>query len=423
MHKLWLVIKREYVTRVRTKAFVIGTIAIPLFTVGIFAITIFAQSREADHTLKIAILDNVGGLSTPIAAGLTEKLKNGQPVFEVVKSVNRPASSDAAGLLNQVQTGGLDGYLMIPADAVDGKGAAEFHTKNPGEITFSDSINRAVSDAVIARRLENKGVQVGDIGGVVRSVEVKLMKVTAHGESEEKGQTFVIAVVMATLLYATLLMYGMTTMRSVMEEKTTRIIEVLVASVRPFYLLAGKILGVAAVAVTQYTIWTAAGGLLGAYGATMASAFRPGASMPAFHLPPAVLVYLVLFFLAGYLLFASLYAAVGAMVSNEQEAQQVGTPITIIIVAAFLLFNVILRDPSSRLAVILSLIPFISPILMILRIAMQMPPFWQIALSLGLSLLTTIGVTYLSAKIYRVGVLMYGKRPSLVELLRWMKYT
>ena len=145
--------------------------------------------------------------------------------------------------------------------------------------------------------------------------------------------------------------------------------------------------------------------------------------MPKIHIPWSLLAYMVIFFLAGYLLYASLYAAVGAMVSTEQEAQQVQAPLTMVIVLSFLLFNVILRDPNSRTAVVLSLVPFLSPILMILRIAMQTPPFWQIVLSLALSLSTTVGVVYVSAKIYRVGVLMYGKRPSVVELFRWLRYT
>ena len=215
----------------------------------------------------------------------------------------------------------------------------------------------------------------------------------------------------------------MTTMRSVIEEKSTRIIEILIASVRPFHLLAGKILGVAGVALTQYLIWTVVGALLAAYGGLMADLVRPGASLPTLRLPAALLIYSVVFFLAGYLLYASLYAAIGSMVSSEQDAQQIQLPVTLMIVISLLLFKVILRSPNSPLAVTLSLIPFLSPILMVLRIAVQTPPFWQIALSLGLSLAATFGVVLVSARIYRVGVLMYGKRPSLIEVFRWLRYT
>jgi ABC-2 type transport system permease protein len=231
------------------------------------------------------------------------------------------------------------------------------------------------------------------------------------------------AVVVVMVLYVTLLVYGVATMRSVLEEKTTRVVEILASSARPFQMLAGKILGVAGVGFTQYLIWTITGVLISAYGAAVATAVRPGVSMPQFHIPTSLLIYAVLFFLAGYFLFASLYAAIGAMVSSDEEAQQVQMPVTLLVVAPFLLYPAVMRDPASRLSVVGSLVPFLSPILMVLRIGLQTPPFWQIALALALSVATTIGVVYIAAKIYRVGILMYGKRPSLVELLRWLKYT
>lgn len=155
----------------------------------------------------------------------------------------------------------------------------------------------------------------------------------------------------------------------------------------------------------------------------MAKAFRPDASPVQFHLPLATLVYLVVFFLGGYFLYASLYATVGAIVSSEEDAQQMQWPVTLMVLMAFVPFGVILRDPNSPASIVLSLIPFFTPILMFLRIALQTPPFWQIALSLVLLALTTVGLIRFAGRIYRVGVLMYGKRPSLVEVFRWLKYT
>jgi len=228
---------------------------------------------------------------------------------------------------------------------------------------------------------------------------------------------------MALVLYTTLLVYGLATLRSVLEEKTTRIVEVLVSSLRPFQLLAGKLLGVAAVGFTQYVIWTVSGGLLATYGASVVAAFSPQRAPEKIHIPISLLVSSVIYYVAGYFLFASLYAAAGAMVSSDEEAQQVQMPMTLVVVPSFLFFPFIMRNPNSTTSVVLSLVPFFSPILMTMRIALQMPPFWQIALSLALMLVTTIGIVYLSAKIYRVGILMYGKRPSVVELLRWLRYT
>jgi ABC-2 type transport system permease protein len=423
MHKVWLVIKREYITRVRSKMFLWTTIGLPLFSFGIFAVSIFFATRQATRPLRIVVADQVGGIGQTVAQGLKEKLPNGQPMFQVEKVEESPSSQELTALRQQVETGRLDGFLSIPEDVVDKNAAAEFHTRNTGQFQSIGPLNRAVSDAVIARRLRSQGFKGADVGQAVRSVDVEMIKVTKNGEVQERGQTFMTSIAIAMLLYITLIVYGMMTMRSVVEEKSTRIIEILISSVRPTYLLAGKIVGVAGVALTQYLIWAVAGGLLAAYGGAMASAVVPGASMPPIHISAAVFVYAVIFFLAGYLLYASLYAAIGAMVSSEQDAQQVQMPVTMIIVVSFLLFNVILRDPNSTTSVVLSLIPFFSPILMVLRITLQMPPLWQIALSLGMSVVTTALIVQISARIYRVGVLMYGKRPSLVELLRWLRYT
>lgn len=424
MRKIWLIVKREYLTRVRTKAFILGTIALPLLSVGIFAVEIITALQQSDHTRRLAVLDQEGGIAALITSNLKEKLKSGVPAYSVVETLEKPASETAERdrLSSEVRSHKLDGYILVPADAT-GNGAAEFHTRNVGDMAMTGYINQVISDAVIAERLKDRGVAVADVGKLTQGVDLKLVKVNPQGESEEEGgQTFITALILGMLLYVSLVIYGVATMRSVMEEKTTRVVEVLVASVRPFQLLFGKIIGVAGVALTQYLIWTVVGGAVAAYGSAMAAA-SPGARMPKIHLPPSLLVYLVVFFLAGYLLYSSLYAAVGSMVSTDQEAQQLQAPLTMLIVLSFVLFNIILKDPSSRTSVVLSIIPFISPILMILRIAMQTPPFWQIALSLGLSLLTTVGVVYVSARIYRVGVLMYGKRPSLVELGRWLRYT
>jgi ABC-2 type transport system permease protein len=423
MRKLWLVIKREYLTRVRTKGFIFSTVAVPLFAIGIFALQIYTATRQSDHTLKIAVLDNAGGLADSIERNLDGKLANGQPAFQVVNKEQRPAATEQNAVRSQVERGELDAFLVVPADITEGKESAEFHTRNPGEITLTDSIDQAVSNAVIARRLHERGLNVPDVGAIVKNVDLKLIKVTAGGETEEKGQTFITALVVGMLLYTTLIIYGVTTMRSVTEEKNSRVMEILVASVRPFHLLSGKIMGVAAVGLTQYAIWATVAGLIAAYGAAMASVFRPGSSLPALQLHLSVLAYMLVFFFCGYLLYASLYAAIGAMVSNDQEAQQLQTPVTLVLVAAFLLFNIILHDPSSPLSVGLSLIPFFAPILMMLRIAMQTPPFWQIALSVLISLVTTAAVVYFAARVYRVGILMYGKRPSLVELARWLRYS
>ena len=225
------------------------------------------------------------------------------------------------------------------------------------------------------------------------------------------------------LLYISLATYGIITMRSVLEEKTSRVIEILVSAVRPFQLLSGKVLGVAGVAFTQYLIWMTSAALLGTYGAVVANRVRPTADFPHIHLSAGLLIYPIIYFVLGYLLYASLFATVGAVVSNEQDAQQLQMLVLMPLIFSFVMYIMAVREPNSRTVVLLSEIPFFSPLLMVCRMAAEPPPFWQIGLSIVLLGLTTAGVAYVSARIYRVGILMYGKRPSLVEVMRWLKYT
>jgi len=420
MRKVWLVIKREYVTRIKSKGFFIGTIAVPVLSIGLMVFSIFLATRLTDRTVRLAIIDNVGGLSSAVAAGLNVRLPNGKPEFEVVKTVTQPQSEEPIRkeLRAAIRADRLDAYLVI------GRGdKAEFHTKNPSDYTLVEPITRAVHNAVLASRLEARGIHAGDIGAVTRGTEVKIIKITKYGEAEEFGQTFVIAVAMAMLLYTTLMMYGVITMRSVLEEKTSRIVEVLTSGLRPVQLLTGKILGVAGVAFTQYMIWMISAALLGTYGAVVVNTLRPTADFPHIHLSAGLLVYPAIYFVLGYFLYASLFAAVGAAASNEQDAQQLQWPVMLPLIFSFVMYIMVVREPNSHTVVLLSEIPFFTPILMVLRIAAETPPFWQIALSMVLLAVTTVGVAYLSARIYRVGILMYGKRPSVVELLRWVKYT
>jgi ABC-2 type transport system permease protein len=420
MRKVWLIIKREYSTRVKTKGFVFGTIAVPLFSIGLMVFSVFLATRLTDRTVRLAIIDDVGGLANAVASGLNARLPNGKPEFEVVKTITQPESQEPARkeLRTDIRSNRLDAYLVIGAD-----GKAEFHTKNPSDYTQVEPITRAVHEAVLASRLEARGIRPNEIGEVTRSMDVKILKITRYGEAEDSGQTFIIAVSVAMLLYVTLLMYGVITMRSVLEEKTSRIVEVLISAVRPFQLLTGKILGVAGVAFTQYMIWIASAALLGTYGAVAVNTLRPTAEFPHFHLSAGLMVYPAIYFVLGYLLYASLFAAVGAAASNEQDAQQLQWPVMLPLIFSFLMYIMVVRDPNSHTVVLLSEIPFFSPILMVLRIAAETPPFWQIGLSIVLLALTTVGVAYFSARIYRVGILMYGKRPSVVELMRWLKYS
>ena len=419
MRRIWLIIKREYSTRVKSKGFVFGTVAVPVFSIGLIGFSIFVATRLTDRTTRLAIIDNVGNLSPAVTAGLNVKLPNGKPEFEVARTITKPPSEEPVRkeLRAAIRTNQLDAYLVINS------GNAEFHTKNPGDYTLVQPLTRAVHQAVLASRLEGQGVHVDDIGDVTRGMDVRIIKITKYGEAEEFGQTIIAATSLAMLLYTALVMYGVITMRSVLEEKNSHIVEILISAVRPFQLMTGKILGVAGVAFTQYLIWITSAALLGTYGAVIVNTIRPTADFPHIHLSAGLLLYPAIFFVLGYLLYATLFAAVGAAVSSEQDAQQLQWPILLPLVFSLVMLNMVVRDPNSHTVVLLSEIPFFSPIIMVLRIAAETPPFWQIALSIVLLGLTAAGVAYFSARIYRVGILMYGKRPSVIEIMRWVKYS
>jgi ABC-2 type transport system permease protein len=422
MHKIWLVIKREYSTRVKTKGFVIGTLVVPLIGIATVLLVAFLASHRSDQVVRIAIVDNAGGLAETAVRSLKGTLANGKPQFTVSESVDRPPSPTAVqqGLRTRINSGALDAYLVIPADLSQ---SFELHTRNPGNFAVLAPLTAAVNQALIEARLRARGIHVEDVNEIARAADLKVIKVSQSGESVERGQTLGVAIGLVILLYMSLLMYGIITMRSVLEEKTTRTMEVLISSVRPFELLAGKILGVAGVAFTQFLIWIVSLGLLLSYGSVMAAMFNPDSSFPAIRLPASLLVWVVLFFFGGYFLYSAMFAAIGAACSTEQDAAQLQWLAMGPLVFTMMVYWMVLSDPSSTISIVLSEIPFFAPVLMPLRISVQTVPIWQAALSVVLLLLATLGVMYASAKVYRIGVLMYGKRPTLPELVRWVRYT
>jgi hypothetical protein len=283
VRKTWLIFKREYLTRVKSKGFVIGTLLIPFLGIVSVVLVAFLASYGSKTKFRIAIVDNMGGLGESVAQELDTPAKADQP-FTVTQSIDRPGSSGAVedGLRAQVNSRALDAYLVIPASLSQ---RVELHTRNPGNFGVIAPITAAVNEALIEARLSARGIHVKDLSDVTRDEGLRVIKVSAGGEAVEKGQTIGVAIGLVVLLYMSLLMYGIMTMRSVLEEKTSRTMEVLISSVQPFQLLTGKILGVAGVAFTQFLIWIASLGLLLSYGAVMAATFNPASSFPAIHIP------------------------------------------------------------------------------------------------------------------------------------------
>jgi ABC-2 type transport system permease protein len=422
MHKILLIIKREYLTAVKSKGFVISTIIVPLIGVALVTFIGFVARHQSQQTVRLDIIDEPGGIGQAIAHNLAGVLSDGKPEFDVVDAFEQPASSAEAqdAARDKINSGSLDAYLLIPTDP---NRPVELHTKNPGNFTVLQPLSAAINQALIEARLNARGIHVDDVKQLVKGANLQVIKVSKSGESVEQGQTIGVAIGLVILLYMSLLMYGILTMRSVLEEKTTRTMEVLISAVRPMELLTGKILGVAGVAFTQFGIWILSLTLLLAYGGAMAAVFSPGSSFPLLHMPPALLIFTAIYFVGGYFLYASMFAAIGAACSNEQDAGQMQWLAMGPLVFCMCVYWLVMTNPGSTPSLLLSEIPFFAPVLMPLRVSLMMPPVWQMALSLGLLFLTILAVLWGSAKVYRVGVLMYGKRPTVPEMFRWMRYS
>jgi ABC-2 type transport system permease protein len=420
MRKTWLIVKREYVTRVKSKGFVIGTVMVPLIGIVTVLLIGFLARHQSDKALRIAIVDNAGGMAESTARGLGAVVSNGKPMFVIKETIEKPASPDAEqNLRAKVNSGALDAYLVIPSDLDQ---SFELHARNTGNFGILAPLNGVLNQALIEERLRARGIEVDDLKQISRGAQLEVLKVSESGESVERGQTIGVGIGLVILLYMSLLMYGILTMRSVLEEKTTRTMEVLVSSVRPFELMAGKILGVAGVAFTQFFIWIASLGLLLTYGAVMGAAMG-GTSLPGVHIPISILIWTAFFFFGGYFLYSSMFAAIGGACSSEQDAAQLQWLAMGPLMFSMFVYWVVLTNPSSTSSIVLSEIPFLSPVLMPLRISVQAPPVWQMVLSVALLFATIFCAIWASAKVYRIGVLMYGKRPTVPELVRWLRYS
>lgn len=440
------VIKREYLQRVRSRMFIVmtvlGPVVISMF--GIAPALIF--SIKAGGPLKVAVVDQTGKMY----AGLYNAV-----VQEANETANKPAptanrSNTNAGErfqaigdqggevpdLQEVPSGGrslaelrseldrrvaakeIDGYLILPENILD-NGEAEFISRNTGDVFTRRFLQRALSRAVREQRLIKANINVNEVQELSRPVELQAIKVGTPVGRRDAGEAFALVFGVGFVMYLTILLYGQVILGAVIEEKETRIAEILFSSVKPFTIMLGKLVGVFLVALTQLAIWALAFVAFTVYGVGMLATRGMSVRVPT--IPLGYLVYFALFFLLGYFIYSTIYALVGSMVTNAQEGSQLAMPIILLLVIGFYLFLPVSRSPESQFAFWVSMVPFFSPITMPVRIIAQTPPFWEIALSLSIGFGAVLLLTWLAARIYRVGMLMSGKRASIPEVLRWVR--
>jgi len=416
MGRSWTVARREYLERVRSKAFLLGTLVAPVLMAALMIGPSLVATRQHGKPLKIAVLDASGILQASVEAALAQKKAGGENRFLIQASGDAPMQARLEEAKKAVLAGRLDGYVYLPADVLSSS-KAEYYGRNVSNRLDLRQMETAIEDTVVGRRLSDAGLDPDHVQQLTRRLDLETIRLSETGARVDRGVTFIFATILMMLLYITVLMWGQALMTGVIEEKSSRIVEVAVSAMSPWSLLLGKLLGIGAAGLTQLGVWVASLALLGGYSST----FLPAdAALP--EITPLILASFLIFFLLGYFLYAALYAAIGASVNTMQEAQSLVFPVLMPLIGSMVFFPVVLQSPDSTLSVVLSLIPFATPLLMFLRITVLTPPAWQIVLSIVLTGLTVAAVTWVSARIYRVGILMYGKRPTFPAMLRWVRH-
>lgn len=405
------IIKREYLQRVRSRWFVVATVGGPLVFIAVMVLPILASgSGGPSGPQSMALVDRTGSLGQLVGPGL-----EGAGYEVSIES----ATDDLVELTQRVAEGELYGVMILDSTAVM-SGSARLIVENSPSSIRRLTLRQIVGQSALVATLRGEAPEaMALLSGGSLAVDV------LDGEVDVESNDFLLAYLGAFLLYITLLFYAVAVMRSVLEEKTSRVVEVVLSSVRPVELMLGKIIGVGAVGLTQLGIWAAAVLLFVQLGLPSLIQARPelgalrelGEVAPT----PGQLGLFLAFFFGGYFLYSSMYAAVGAMTNSDQEAQQAQGPLVMLMVVPAVLLPPVLESPDSALAVWASLVPFFAPVLMFARAVSGAATAIQIAISLVGILLATVAVAWVGGRIYRVGILMTGKRPSMRELWRWVR--
>ncbi len=413
------IIRREYLENVRRKSFMVSTILVPLLMAAFFVLPVVLALFVPDRQYRVEVVDEVGGVGREIATALVDTLKNGESkyVIESIETSDETFESERDARITSVQTGEIDIVIVVPKSALE-EGKAEYVTREARNFNIFERFTDVVSDAIVARRLEAQGFDFERVRTLTEPVELEMSRVSASGELEEKNflAEYGLVFIFVMILYMAILSWGITISRSIVEEKGSRVIEVLLSSITARDLMIGKLVGVGLAGMTQLSIWAVVGLAMSGFAAASAVSM-----LQSLDIPPAVFAYLVLYFLLGFLLYSALFMTVGAACSTEQDAQQFQGLITLPMIVPLMTLMLLIQNPASTFAVVLSMIPLFAPMMMLARIILLQPPAWQIALSvvlLGVAIYLSIAF---AARIFRVGILLYGKRPSLRELFHWYK--
>lgn len=406
------VIRREYLQRIRSRWFIASTVLAPLFMIGVTVLPVVFASQGEESERALAVVDGTGVLYSRMAPKLEEA---GYDVLQ-----QRWHADVVTELRQRAADGAIGGFIMVDELTLETGEAILYTTRQPNPLRRV-AIRSAVSRAALEYQLEEQEVDAESLlaGGELR------VELLGGGVSGGDDPQFFVAYFGAFTLYMVILIYAISVMRATLEEKTSRIVEVIISSMEPWHLMLGKIVGVGAVSMTQMAIWLLVGGLAFASGLPMLIAARPELVELATirdALPGLEMTALFVgFFVFGFFMYSSLYAAVGAMCNSDEEAQQAQFPVLLLLVVPIIMVVGVIENPSTPLSTGLSLFPLFTPILMWARVAGGGAPDLEVALSFVLMFLATLAIAWVAGRIYKVGILMAGKRPTVPELWRWIK--
>ncbi len=433
MQKILLIARSEYLRRVRTKTFILTTALAPVLMLAVIALPIaMAVLSEGDSARHIALVDETGQLAEPLIETL--------PAAYAIDVVDEPFDSLRAHVLD----GRLDGFFVLSEGLMDGTSGASYYGRGGGGLSQQMALQGALRDAVRRQRIRDVGAGEEVLALLDERANLELVTISQEGDAADGAViSSILGYVLGMLIYVSVLIYGVMVMRGVIEEKSTRIVEVIASSARPYELMMGKVLGIGAVGLTQLIGWSVLIMVVGALaGPLMAMAFSPdilstpGVNMPdgmatsgppldpavlASVLSPGLMISFVGFFLGGYLLFSALFAAVGSAVEQESDAQTLQFPVMVPIILPVFFMPYLIEQPDAPLSVFLSLFPFSAPVMMTVRMTVTSVPIWQVLLAFVFLALGFMVMIWIASRIYRVGILMYGKKATLRDLWRWAR--
>ncbi|MDO9549008.1 MAG: ABC transporter permease [Candidatus Marinimicrobia bacterium] len=411
MHKLFLIARWEYMTRIRSKWFIISTLIIPLALVAFMFLPTLVMQDSGTDTKILALIDASGGMSKEFEAVISERyhLKNGQEKYQIIVLENQAVEEALTVAQELLDSAVIDAFVFLPHDIMESN-SAEYYARFIGNYREQEEVRAVISTVLLNHRARNAGLNPEMVSQLIRRVNLDLIEMGRGGEKQQGNEilSYILPVIFVMMLYFAIVMSSQVLMRSVLEERSNRLVEILLSSVNATQLMSGKILGLGLLGLTQLLFYMVCGFAVSQYrGIEIISSIQ--------------ILFFLLYFILGYMFFSGVYAAIGAVFSSEQDAQQAVSIISIISVFPLLMSSYVITNPDSLLTIILSHMPFVSPFFMILIIGIGAPPFWHIISTSLLLIIFAVFAMIIAGKIFRTAILMTGKRPALPEILQWLK--